>query len=235
MITKFNKKGEGALKNPWFYLFAIGVIALLVLAVRPNITGNAVADNVVPTAGNQLSNVPSVVEVSEDDDAVLGDPDAPVTIIEFSDYECPFCGRFVLNTLPQLKETYIDTGKVKLIYRDFPLGFHQDAQKAAEATEVARELGGDEAFWMMHDKIFETAQMSVSELKGYARDFGLDGAAFDSLLDSGKYAEEVQKDFQDGQKAGVSGTPTFFINGKMLVGAQPFEAFEQIIEGELNG
>jgi protein-disulfide isomerase len=235
MITKFDKKGEGVLKNPWFYLLAIGVIALLVIAVRSGITGNVVADNIVPTGNDGPSNVPSVVDVSEDDDVVLGDVDAPVTIIEFSDYECPFCGRFVLNTLPQLKEEYIDTGKVKLIYRDFPLSFHQDAQKAAEATEVARELGGDEAYWQMHDKIFETAQMTVADLKGYARDFGLDGTAFDSLLDSGKYADEVQNDFQDGQKAGVSGTPTFFVNGRMLVGAQPFEAFQQIIEEELNG
>ena len=175
------------------------------------------------------------VDVSEDDDAVLGDKDAPITIIEFSDYECPFCARFYLNTLPQLKREYIDTGKVKLIYRDFPLGFHQNAQKAAEATEIAEELGGGEKFWEMHDKIFENQQaITIEDLVRYAEEIGLNKEKFKELLDTNKYENEVLEDFQDGQKAGVQGTPTFFINGQVLVGAQPFEAFQEIIEQELS-
>ena len=169
-----------------------------------------------------------------DDDAFLGNENAPVIIIEFSDYECPFCARFYINTLPSLKKEYIDTGKVKLVYRDFPLGFHQNAQKAAEASEVARELGGDDAFWEMHDKIFENQQaISEQDLVKYAKEIGLNENKFKEILTSGKYRNEVQNDFKEGQEAGVQGTPTFFINGKILVGAQPFEAFKQIIDEEL--
>lgn len=223
MRTKFNNKGKNALRNPWFYLVAVAVIVLLVVVVKPSSTGNVISN----------SDLSGFTDLS-DDDAVLGNPDAPVTIVEFSDFECPFCARFVSQTLPKLKEKYIDTGKVKLIYRDFPLSFHPDAQKAAEAAESARELGGDEAYWAMHDKMFYSRDLSIASLKQYARDIGLNGEAFDKLLDSGKYSSEVNKDFRDGQRNGVSGTPTFFINGKTLVGAQPFEAFEQIIEAELN-
>ena len=135
--------------------------------------------------------------------------------------------------MKNLKEQYIDTGKVKLIYRDFPLGFHKNAQKAAEATECAEEQDTNK-FWEMHDKIFENQQaITVSDLKGYAKDMGLDTTQFDECLDTDKYKDEVLQDLQDGQKAGVSGTPTFFVNGKPLVGAQPFEAFKQLIEEEL--
>jgi len=171
------------------------------------------------------------VTVSVDDDPVLGDQNAPVTIIEFSDFECPFCGRFFSNTLPQLTREYIDTGKVKLVYRDFPLSFHPNAQKAAEAGECADDQG---KFWEMHDKIFENQKaMSVVDLKSYAASLGLDTSEFNSCLDSGKHAKEIQKDISDGSKYGASGTPTFFINGIKLVGAQPFSAFQQIIESEL--
>ena len=199
---------------------------------------SAVANN-----GNQIpSPAPSQIPtqapsgtVSEDDDAVKGSADASVTIIEFSDYECPFCGRYFQETYPKIVSEYIDTGKVRYIFRDFPLSFHPNAQKAAEAAEAARELGGDEKYYEMHDAIFGNQQsIGISDLKGYAREIGLDGTKFDQILDSGKYASEVQKDFQDGQRAGVTGTPSFFINGRQLVGAQPFEAFQQIIEQELN-
>ena len=161
---------------------------------------------------------PSRAQVSADDDAVKGSADAPVTIIEFSDFQCPFCARFYSQTLGEIDDKYIKTGKVKLVFRDFPLSFHQNAQKAAEAAECAEEQG---KFWEMHDKLF-------------AKDLGLDSAKFDECLVSDKYASEVQKDFKDGQGAGISGTPSFFINGVKLVGAQPFSAFQQVIEQELN-
>ncbi|MBU0661983.1 DsbA family protein [Candidatus Micrarchaeota archaeon] len=169
--------------------------------------------------------------VSADDDAVLGNANAPVEIIEFSDYECPFCSRFVTQTLPEIKTKYIDTGKVKLIYRDFPLEFHADAQKAAEAAECAEEQG---KYYEMHDAIFENQQaIGVSSLKAYAAQIGLDTAKFDACLDTGAMAAEVKKDAADGSAAGVSGTPTFFINGTKIVGAQSFSAFESAIEIEL--
>ena len=226
------KSKKDLLKNPWFYVSLIFAIILIVLFKIIILT-----PNIINEGNEEVNNLPGqgVVQVSMDDDAFKGNENAPITMIEFSDYECPFCGRYFQQTLPQIISEYVDTGKVKIVYRDFPLGFHQNAQKAAEATEVARELGGNDKFWEMHDKIFENQQaMTVSDLKKYAREIGLNGGEFDSLLDSGKYASEVQKDLQDGQNAGVQGTPTFFINGQKLVGAQPFEAFQQIIEQELN-
>lgn len=216
------KKNLGALKNPWFYVSVVAVIAILILAyilIKPDQTGNVIREE------------NPIVGISIDNDAVLGDDDAPITIIEFSDYECPFCTRFYLNTLPQIKSEYIDTGKVKLIYRDYPLGFHANAQKAAEAAECA---GEQEKYYEMHDKLFdEGVDGGVSSFKQYAKEIGLNAEEFNECLDSGEMASEVQKDFQDGQRAGVQGTPTFFINGKILKGAQPFEVFKQIIEEEL--
>ncbi len=178
------------------------------------------------------------VDVSADDDAALGDVNAPVTIIEFSDYECPFCRRFWKETLPELKKQYIDTGKVRFVYRDYPLSFHPGAQPAAEAAECA---GDQNKYWEMHDAIFAqqdkqgsgTIQFGVTELKQWARTAGLNAAAFNECLDSQKYKSEVQKDFADGGKVNVDGTPTFFINGKRLVGAQPFTAFQAAIEEAL--
>ena len=223
------KKNLGALKNPWFYVSVVAVIAILILAymlIKPDQTG--ITGNVIQPQERQQ---PSQPVIDGDDDAVLGDDDAPITIIEFSDYECPFCTRFYLNTLPQIKSEYIDTGKVKLIYRDYPLGFHANAQKAAEAAECAGEQG---KYYEMHDKLFdEGVDGGVSSFKQYAKEIGLNAEEFNECLDSGEMASEVQKDFQDGQRAGVQGTPTFFINGKILKGAQPFEVFKQIIEEEL--
>jgi len=175
---------------------------------------------------------PSTVQVSVDDDPAKGSASAPVTIIEFSDFECPFCSRFYSNTLDQIDEEYIKTGKVRFVYRDFPLSGHRNAQKAAEGAECADEQG---KFWEMHDKIFDNQRaMTVPDLKQYAQELGLNTAQFNDCLDSGKMAEEVQKDYQDGLSYGVTGTPGFFVNGIPLKGAQPFSAFQQIIEQELN-
>jgi len=171
------------------------------------------------------------VDVSVDDDAVKGDLDAPVTIIEFSDYECPFCGRHYRDTLPQIISEYVDTGKVKLIFRDFPLGFHSKAQKAGEAAECAGEQG---KYWEMHDKLFDNQDaLSVDDLKAYAKELKLNTAKFDACLDNGDMEDEVKQDLADGQAAGVSGTPASFINGRFVSGAQPFSAFKKIIDEEL--
>lgn len=172
-----------------------------------------------------------VVEVSIDDDAVKGEASAPVTIIEFSDYECPFCGRYYEQTLPQIISEYVNNGKVKIVFRDFPLGFHSKAQKAGEAAECAGEQG---KYWAMHDKLFDNqGSLDVDDLKTYAGEIGLNTAQFDTCLDSGKMADEIAKDMSDGQSYGVKGTPAFFINGRFLSGAQPFSAFKQIIDEEL--
>jgi len=166
-----------------------------------------------------------------DDDPVKGNKNAPVTIVEFSDFQCPFCATFYSQTLSQLEEEYIKTGKVKLVYRDFPLSFHQNAQKAAEASECADEQG---VFWEYHDILFEKqgewSNAKTSIFKDYAKQLDLNSNQFDQCLDSGKMADEVKKDLQDGSAYGVNGTPAFFINGELISGAQPIGAFRQVID-----
>ena len=170
--------------------------------------------------------------VSADDDAVKGNANAPVTIIEFSDFQCPFCGKFYKEAYSQIVKNYIDTGKVKLVFRDFPLiQIHPQAQKSAEAAECVRSKGGDTAFFKMHDKIFENQEtLSEDNLKKWAKELGYN---IDTCLNSGEKESEVLKDLSDGQDAGVSGTPSFFINGIPLEGAQPYSNFEEIIKAEL--
>jgi len=192
-------------------------------------------------SGAQPTAVPSVptgqaaqpnVDVDITGSPVKGDKNAPVTIVEFSDFECPFCGRYFTNTYSSIVENYIDTGKVKYVFKHFPLNFHASAQKASEAAECA---GDQEKFWEYHDVLFANQQaLSVSNLKQYASDLSLDTDDFNSCLDSGKYAAKVKQDLADGQAAGVSGTPSFFVNGQKLVGAQPYSAFEQAIEAALS-
>ena len=163
----------------------------------------------------------------------LGDPKAPVTIVEFSDFQCPYCERFFSQTELQLRKNFVETGKAKIFYRDYPLPpeFHPNAQKAAEAARCANEQG---KFWEYHDYIFNNqSDISVSALKQYAAALNLNTEKFNSCLDSGKYASAVQKDLQEGTALGVSGTPTSFINGKSIVGAVPYETFVQEIESAL--
>jgi protein-disulfide isomerase len=177
-------------------------------------------------------------QVSIDDDYIRGRPNAKLTLVEFSDFQCPFCERFYRETLPLIDKEYIQTGKVRMVYRDFPLeNIHKDAMKAAEAAQCAGEQG---EYWKMHDKIFENQKaMGMEDLKKYARELGLSGERFDECLDSGKYSEEVLKDFRDGQVLGVQGTPTFFVGhsekGKMIQGipirgARPYIVFKQAFD-----
>lgn len=216
----------------WQAITAIlGILLILSIFTKgflgcPQITGAVVKTEEQP----EPQEIPRT-EVSLDDDPVKGNENAPVTIVEFSEYQCPFCGKYFKETYPKIVEEYINTGKVKYVFRDFPLSFHQYAQKAAEAAECAQDQG---KYWEMHDKLFQNQKnLDIDSLKKYAKDIGLDVEEFNSCLDSGKYASEVQKDFNDGQKYGVSGTPTFFINGIELVGAYPFDSFKQIIDAEL--
>jgi len=217
-----------------FWKFATYVLIAVILIVgfsyfRGGFTGKVVDTNI--QAPDVQAGEIARVQVSADDDAFIGDENAPVEIIEFSDFECPFCARFFSQTLDQINTEYIETGKARLVYRDFPLSIHPQAQKAAEAAECAGEQG---KFFDMHDKMFENGVSGgVGLFKRYAQEIGLNQDDFDECLDSGKMAEEVQKDFTDGQKAGVSGTPAFFINGQMISGAQPFSVFKQAIDSAL--
>jgi len=159
------------------------------------------------------------------DDPGFGSPEAKVQIVEFSDFECPFCKQ----AFPITRQIMNDYGdQIYFVYRDFPIHqVHPRAQKAAEAGQCAHEQG---KFWPMHDKIFQNqASLAVSDLKRYAVQIGLNSGQFNNCLDSGKYQNEVQQDFTDGALAGVTGTPTFFINGQKVEGVIPESAFRKII------
>lgn len=171
---------------------------------------------------------PPRVEVTRAGRPVRGPEDAPVEIIEFSDFECPFCQR-AYPTVNQVLDTYGD--RVRLVYRHYPLPSHPNARPAAEAALCAE---AQDKFWEYHDRLFaSSAKLSVPDLKQHAADLGLDTAAFDTCLDSGQYRTELERDIAAGNVAGVSGTPAFFINGRPLSGAQPFEAFKRVIDEEL--
>ncbi len=171
---------------------------------------------------------PPIVEVATAGRPEKGGRDAAVTIIEFSDYECPFCKR-AEGVVDQVVSTYGD--KVKVVFRDFPLPFHANARPAAEAANCAASQG---KFWEYHGKLFanQTA-LTPDKLNGYATEIGLDGQKFSECLAQKPHAAAIDKDIEDGQKVGVSGTPAFFINGRMLSGAQPFEKFKELIDEEL--
>lgn len=168
-------------------------------------------------------------EVSVDGAPFKGPATAPVVIVKFEDFHCPFCRR-VQATLEQLLARYGD--KVKLVHRDFPIdSLHPQARKAHEAARCAHDQG---KFWAYHDKLYANApKASPEDLKAYAQEVGLDLPAFEQCLSSGKYQAAVQKDVEEGIRVGVTGTPTFFINGRLLSGAQPLESFVRVIEEEL--
>lgn len=161
---------------------------------------------------------------------VEGNANAPVKIIEFSDFQCPFCGRAFENLKP-LYDEYIKTGKVELVFLNFPLSFHPNAEPAAQAAMCANEQG---KFWEMHNKMFANQEtLSTENYKKWAVELGLNKVKFDSCVDSQKYKDAVAADQAYGSSLGVSGTPSFFINGVELVGAQPYSAFKQAIDAEL--
>jgi len=158
-----------------------------------------------------------------------GPANAPIQIVEFSDFQCPFCQR-VGPSLKQVFDTYGD--RVHLTYREYPLPNHPNAKGASEAGLCANEQG---KFWPFHDRLFANQQrLGVSDLKQHAADLGLDAARFNACVDSHKYTEYVEADMDAGNEAGVNGTPAFFINGRLISGAQPFEEFKKIIDDELS-
>ena len=154
-------------------------------------------------------------------DHVKGGKNAKVTLIEYSDFECPFCKRFLPTIQQALKDFPND---VRLVYRHFPLrSLHPSAQKAAEASECAAKLGGNDAFWKMHDKLIADSAMSVDNMKRFAKEIGIDQGKFNTCLDSGEMVGRVETDFNEGGAAGVQGTPATFINGVLVSGAIPYD------------
>jgi len=196
------------------------------------------------TQSSLSTNSPSLISISLDDDPVKGNPDAPITIVEFSDFQCPFCAKFHSTTFPQLEANYIDSGKVKFVYRDFPIqSIHPNAVPAAFAAECADEQG---MFWEYHDLVFENQKkwqglsgpIMVDTFEQYALELGLNASDFNTCFESGKYADEVTKDLQDGASYGITGTPGFFVGNDELgyvkiIGAQPYPVFERLIEDQI--
>lgn len=197
-----------------------------------------------PAQAPSQPGAPATIMISLDDDPVKGDPNAPLTIVEFSDFQCPFCSRFYEQTLSQIEENYIDTGKVKFVYRDLPLdNLHPNARPAHIAAECADEQG---KFWEFHDVLFENqsewSRLSAADLQNtltkYATDMGLQTQSFEICLDSQEMADEVNKDSLDAAKYAATGTPTFFIGNEKdgfvkLSGAQPFASFQFTIDSQL--
>ena len=210
--------------------------ALESLTAKDGRVAGTIAQETTPSA---LSNQPAPTDAEPSvinqtfnitkSDHVRGDFNAPVTLVEFSDFECPFCERHY-PTMNQIIGNY--KGKVRLVYKHFPLSFHPNAQKAAESSECAGEQG---KFWEYHDKLFENQPggFSTDKFKQWAVELKLNAKKFNDCFDSGKYASKVQADSQEGAQKGVNGTPATFINGQLVSGAVPYEQFKQIIDSLL--
>jgi len=179
-------------------------------------------------------------EVTIDDAPVLGAADAIVTLVEFSDYQCPFCRRHKDNVMPDLVKNFVDTGKLKYVMREFPLAMHANAKGAAQAALCA---GDQDQYWQMHDKMFENQRkLKVENLKAFGAELGLDSAVFDACLDDGKYAKQVSADLTTGGRMGITGTPAFVLGltdpkdpnkanvTQFISGAQSLEKFTLTIE-----
>lgn len=239
-------------KNNFFFGLSVGIavistiafLSLLFLVIKdkkivefdePVAVAEAKDDQVPeqPTKAAVAQPEQKVVEVPgiKESEAVKGNKDSGIVIIEYSDYECPYCLKHN-ETMNQILDDFGDN--VQYVFRNFPLSFHANAQKAAEAAECAHDQG---KFWEMHDKLFEVnanKEMSVVKYKEIAKELGLDSAKFDTCLDNGDKEAKVKSDMAEGSVAGVKGTPATFVNGKMISGAVPYESFKITIENILS-
>ncbi len=198
--------------------------------------GNGQALEQADSGQGVAGQVPEVNVPEREGAAILGNKDAKVSIVEFSDFQCPFCQKFFSSIYPEIKSKYIDSGKVKFEYRHFPLSIHKNAKQAAVASECANREG---KFFEYHDLLFKNTKsdgtgLSIPDLKGYASDLGLNTSSFNECLDNQETLEIVQNDLKTGTSLGVSGTPTLFVDGIRIVGAQPIAVFEAAIDKALN-
>jgi protein-disulfide isomerase len=187
-----------------------------------------------PTYQAQVAPVAQKAVVGVDDDYVLGDADAPVSVIVFGDYQCPFCKKAADTAEKQIRDEYVAAGKVKIAFRDYPLdSIHPFARPAAEAAQCA---GAQGKYWEYHDALFERqSQLPTIDYVGLASELKLDTKAFAGCISAKTYASEVQKDQEAGVALGIDGTPATFINGVLIPGAYPYEAYKQEIEKALAG
>ncbi len=213
--------------------FVIGLsVGYLFWGRTPAVTTSPQTAAQAPAAAENAPQEVRRYDVPEDDDPVWGPDSAPITIIEFSDYECPYCRKWHLQIWPQIQAAYPD--QIRLVYRDFPLSnIHFNATPAAGAANCA---GEQDMYWEYSEKLFSDEQpLNLDTYLQYAETLGLEMADFGECLDSGRQKDEVIADYEYAANLGVSSTPTFFVNGIAVVGAQPFEVFQQIIEAELAG
>jgi len=184
---------------------------------------------------------PTTAKVETKDSPSLGNPEAPITLVEFTDYQCPFCRRFYINTISKIKEQYIETGKVRLVLRDLPLGFHANARFAAKAAHCAREQG---KYWEMHDALFEGGgKLNRKDFARYAEKIGVDDFPFQECMESSRHDDKIDRDAADAGKASINGTPGFVlgktteneIKGTLISGAQSFASFKRQIDRLLAG
>lgn len=196
---------------------------------------NSALPVVIPTADNSTTQEELMKTVLAQTRHFRGDPNAPVTIIEFGDFQCPFCGRFFAQTEPQIDKQYIQSGKVRFAYFNFAF-LGQESTWAAEAAECAADQN---KYWEYHNKLYSSQSgenqgaFNKDNLKKFSEDLGLDTSAFNECLDSGKYTQLIQDESSTASSIGVRSTPTFLINGQAVVGAQPFEIFQQTIDSFL--
>lgn len=234
-------------------IFIAGAVLLSNSGANP-INGTSGTTTTTPTVpGQQAAPTGNTIfNISVDDDPIKGDPNAPITIVELSDYECPFCQRAFSTTYPILMSEYVDTGKARYVFRDFPLTeIHPNAMGYAIAANCAREQGGDEAYFNYHDRLFTRATagaLNTDALTAMATEMGLNGSQFTSCMSKEEHVAEVNKDMQDGNVLGQAtmqamgrsiGTPTFIIGkttedgnieGQIVVGAQDISAFKAILD-----
>jgi protein-disulfide isomerase len=219
-------------------VFFLGSLTNKLASLKETKSPDVLAGATAPTNAPQPQQAKAKPVTSSDH--IRGNKNAKVTLIEYSDYECPFCKNFE-PTIKQIMDTYGD--KIRLVYRHYPLAFHANAQKEAEASECVAELGGNDAFWQFSDAIYERTTsngtgFALDKLGPLAAEVGVDQAAFQACLDSGKYEKLVKDSITNGTASGVNGTPSTFVvdakgNSQLVVGAQPIESFKTAIDQAL--
>jgi len=195
--------------------------------------GPAAAFTVEQPAAAAATTAPQYVryKIPTDGYPSLGPANAPITLVEFADFQCPYCRQWEQETYQPLLAAY--PGKIRFVYRDFPLtSIHPNAMPAAEAAQCANE---QDKFWPYHDKLFSSENLSDDVYKQYAQDIGLDMTKFNDCLTNHKYSQNIQADSDFATNLGINSTPTFFINGLAVIGAQPLNAFTSVIDKELAG
>ncbi len=202
------------------------------VAAAPQPSGGNAPDLAPPSPGG-----PDMKALLKEAAGKMGPDNAPVVLVEFSDFQCPFCGRWYSDSEASLVKDFVNTGKVLFVYKDYPLPFHPEAQPAALAARCAGEQG---KFWEFHDKIFQNqATLSADSYEQWAKELKINETQFNSCVTSKKYLDVVQANSSEGAQYGVNGTPSFFVGkadgkGTLIVGAQPYSVFKQAIEGLLN-